>query len=141
MEFNVGKRKIQDVKKYALWGKPAMIVTLDEFGNKTLVFGEGERTRAFVLYLIDNIQKEVKNVSKIEDCESYKILDNYLNLLFVQIELSSGQWCSEYFKHISMFIEEKINEAESQEVSDEENAEALSQARVLEQALKVVSNN
>ena len=78
MEFKIKDKKIQDVKKYALWGQPAMVVTLDANGNKALVFGAGERSRAFILYLIDMIHKEVKEGKKLEDCDNYKILDNYL---------------------------------------------------------------
>ena len=137
MEFKIKDKKIQDVKKYALWGQPAMVVTLDANGNKALVFGAGERSRAFILYLIDMIHKEVK----LEDCDNYKILDNYLNMLLVQLDLSCGQWAGQYSQHIMKFIEEKMDTAEPLEVSDEEEKHALSEAGLLEKAIKEVYKN
>ena len=136
MEFKVGDKVIRDVKKYGLFGKPAMVVQLDKFGNKTLIFGQGERTRAFILHLISQIQKEVKDVSKVEETESYKILDNLLNMLFVQIELSSGEWCGEYVQYISEFVAKKYNGAEVPKVTDKENEKALQDAVLLEKAMQ-----
>ena len=141
MEFKIKDKKIQDVKKYALWGQSAMVVTLDANGNKTLVFGAGERSRAFILYLIEMIHKEVKEGKKLEDCDNYKILDNYLNMLLVQLDLSCGQWAGQYSQHIMKFIEEKMDTAEPLEVSDEEEKHALSEAGLLEKAIKEVYKN
>lgn len=139
MEFKVGDKVIRDVKKYGLFGRSAMVVQLDKFGNKTLIFGQGERTRALILHLISQIQKEVKDVSKVEETESYKILDNLLNMLFVQIELSSGEWCGEYAQYISKFIEKKYNKVKAPKVTDKESEKALQDAVLLEKVTQKVS--
>lgn len=136
MEFKVGDKVIRDVKKYGLFGKSAMVVQLDKFGNKTLIFGQGERTRAFILHLINKIHKEVKDVSKVEETESYKLLDIMLSLLFVQIDLTSGEWCGEYVQYISEFVAKKYNGAEVPKVTDKENEKALQDAVLLEKAMQ-----
>ncbi|MBQ9255286.1 MAG: hypothetical protein IJ180_11015, partial [Bacteroidales bacterium] len=64
-----------------------------------------------------------------------------LDLLFCQIEMSCGQWAGQYAQHIMKFIKEKMDTAEPLEVSDEEEKQALSEAGLLEKAIKEVYKN
>lgn len=132
MEFKVGDKKIIDSKRYGLFGKNVMVVTLDAFGKKSLVLKHNDRLRAFILYLIDEIQKELKKVNKVTECDSYKILDNYLNLMMIQIDLLSGEESKEWSNEIVRFINKMVAKAKPKKGSKEAEAEALKEAGIIE---------
>lgn len=133
MEFKVGDKRIVDNKRYGLFGRNVMVVTLDAFGKKSFVLKHNDRVRAFILYLIDEIQKELKRVNKVTECDSYKILDNYLNLMLIQIDLLSGADSKEWSKEIVKFINREIIRAKPKKGSEKIEAEALKEAVMIEE--------
>lgn len=131
MEFKIGDKKIVDTKRYGLFGKNVMVITLDAFSKKSLVLRHSERMRAFVLYLIGQIQKESKK-NKVTECESYRVLDNYLNLLNIQIDLLAGDSSIEWSKQIVTFTGRLIKKAQKKGLSKEEDDKALREGAMIE---------
>lgn len=134
MIFKINDKTIEDTKTWGVFGKPTMIVKLDNNNHKSLVLGQGERTRAFILYLIDGVQKEMSTTPKMEDCKCYTILDNYLTMLSIQMDLLSGSLSSQWTQTICDFV---LDNAERQISEGDSNLEDLRHAATLETALKL----
>lgn len=137
MEFKVGDKKIVDTKRYGLFGKNVMVITLDAFSKKSLVLRHNDKTRALILYLIDEAQKEFKKANKITECESYKILDNYLNLMNIQIDLLCGDSGKEWSNEIIKFINKMIAKAKPKKANNKADKKALEEAVMIEENMVI----
>lgn len=136
MTFKINDKTIEDTKTFGVFGKPTMIVKLDNNNHKSLALGQGERTRAFILYLIDAIHKEMTTTPKMEDCKSYIVLDNYLTMLGIQMDLLSGSLSSQWTQTICEFV---LDNAQKQIDEGDSSLEDLQHAAILETALKLNS--
>lgn len=137
MEFKVGDKKIVDTKRYGLFGKNVMVITLDAFNKKSIVLRHNEKTRAFILYLINEINKEFKKGIQLPNCQGYKILDNYLNLMNIQIDLLCGDSSKEWSDEIVKFINKMITKAKPKKANKEIDKKALEEATMIEENMVI----
>lgn len=145
MEYKVRNIKITDVRKYGLFGRRAMIINFDDYGNRTLVLGQGNKMRAFILYLIGEISRECGKIDnegktkKKEETENYKILENFL-YIFLGSLLYFESEPSEFVKVVADFTDKQMKKTgKAKAVSKKKEMSILENASILERSMQEVN--